>query len=77
LDELSFRDIVQELLQAATEPEELKEVYIKKCQLHILKGGAIPKPWPLYFGRVVTPKSLYQMKKVKICFSLSMRCQPT
>ena len=51
---------MQELLQASCDPEELKDVYIKKCQLHILKGGTIPKPWPLYLGRVVTPKSLYQ-----------------
>ena len=54
LDELAFSDIVQGLLQAAADPEELKSVYIEKCQTHILKGGTIPKPWPLYFGRVVT-----------------------
>ena len=60
LDELAFSDIVQGLLQAAADPEELKSVYIEKCQTHILKGGTIPKPWPLYFGRVVTPQSLYQ-----------------
>jgi len=54
LDELAFGDIVQGLLQATADSEELKIVYIEKCRQHILKGGAIPKPWPLYFGRVVT-----------------------
>ena len=54
LDELVFRDIVQGLLQAAANPEVLKSVYIGKCRQHILEGGTIPKPWPLYFGRVVT-----------------------
>ena len=61
LGELTFGDIVQGLLQAtADSAEELKIMYIEKCRQHILKGGAIPKPWPLYLGRVVTPKSLYR-----------------
>lgn len=60
LDELTFGDIVQGLLRATADSEELKIMYIEKCRQHILKGGVIPRPWPLYFGRVVTPKSLYR-----------------
>ncbi|MFQ6042278.1 MAG: hypothetical protein ACE5PV_15590, partial [Candidatus Poribacteria bacterium] len=60
LDEIAFRDIVNGLLQAASEPEELKSVYIGKCRQHILESGAISKPWPLYLGRGVSPKSFYR-----------------
>jgi len=54
LDEPALRDIVQGFLQAAVDPEELKSAYTEKCRQHILEGGAIPKPWALYFGRAVT-----------------------
>jgi len=54
LDEIAFRDIVQGLIEAAAEQKELEKVYIEKCRQHILEGDAIPKPWPLYFGRAVT-----------------------
>jgi hypothetical protein len=60
LDEIAFRNIMKGLLQVASEPEELKNVYVEKCRQHILEGGAIPKPWPLYLGRVVSPKSFYR-----------------
>ncbi|MDI6791667.1 MAG: hypothetical protein QME81_02195, partial [bacterium] len=60
LDEFALRDIVQGFLQAVAAHGELKSVYIEKCRQHTLQGGAVPKPWALYFGRVVTPKRFYQ-----------------
>ena len=66
LDELVFGDIVQGLLQATADSEELKIVYIEKCCQHILKGGAIPKPWPLYLGRVITRARFCKMVLKKV-----------
>lgn len=56
-------DIMKEFLGAiilvAPDVEQIKKTYIDKCREHILKGGRIPKPWPIFYGRAVTPKRFY------------------
>jgi hypothetical protein len=60
LDELALRDIVEGLLQAAANPGALKDAYVEACWGHILEGGAIPRPWALCFGRVVSVERFYR-----------------
>ena len=61
LNEQARLDIDQGFLQTDPDPEALKSTYIERCREHILEGGAIPKPWPLYFGRVVARRRFYEM----------------
>jgi hypothetical protein len=63
LGDAAWRDIVEALRQSPRRAGNLKRAYVKACQKHILEGEALPTPWPVCYGRAVSPQRFYKWLK--------------